>query len=467
MKRILVAEDSPTQAEHLRAILEAEGFEVACVADARAALARIADEPFDLVLSDVTMPGVLNGVGLLRALRADPATEAVPVMLVSAHAEEEARVEGLAAGADDYIVKPFGGRELLARVDAAIRLARLRRQVATREKELETARAQVKLSLAMDAAKMGEVICNLSTGAIIHTPAFAALLGYESGQSLSLSEIRERYHPESLDDVLAIRTAQSGPAEHFEVEHRVIWPDGAGHWLAGRGHVARDASGAPVEITTVYMDVTERKLAEERQRLLLEELNHRVKNTLATVLSISMQTRRNATTLESFCDAFEGRIAALAGAHDLLTLNAWEGATLGEVLDRTLAPYAADDDDGEERIVSAGPLIRLGPNAAVTLNMAFHELATNAAKYGALSAGKGHLDVRWSVDRSVSPATVEIDWTERGGPQVQRPLKQGFGSRLVEKGLSRELNGEVRVNYDRDGLSCQIRLPESAKVSPA
>jgi two-component sensor histidine kinase/DNA-binding response OmpR family regulator len=467
MKRILVAEDSPTQAEHLRSMLEAEGFGVACVADARAALALMAGEGFDLVLTDVTMPGVLNGVGLLRALRADPATEAIPVILVSAHAEEEARVEGLAAGADDYIVKPFGARELLARIDAAIRLASLRRQVATREQELETVRAQVKLSLAMDAAKMGEIICNLSTDVIVHTPAYAALLGHESGRTLSLSDIRERYHPDSRDDVLAFRTVQSGPAEYFEVEHRVTWPDGTGRWLAGRGHVARDAAGAAVEITSVYMDVTERKLAEERQRLLLEELNHRVKNTLATVVSISMQTRRNAVTLESFSDAFEGRIAALADAHDLLTQNAWEGASLGEVLSRTLAPYAADDDDGEERIVSAGPLIRLGPNAAVTLNMAFHELATNAAKYGALSAGNGHLDVRWSVDRSVSPATVDIDWTERGGPRVEGPFRQGFGSRLIERGLSRELSGEVQLRYDREGLRCQIRLPESAKVSPA
>ncbi len=98
--------------------------------------------------------------------------------------------------------------------------------------------------------------------------------------------------------------------------------------------------------------------------------------------------------------------------------------------------------------------------------MAFHELATNAAKYGALSAGNGHLDVRWSVDRSVSPATVEIDWTERGGPRVKTPRRRGFGSRLVEKGLSQELDGEVSLRYDRDGLCCQIRLPESAKVSP-
>ena len=467
MIRILVAEDSPTQAEHLRSMLETEGFEVTCVRDAGAARELMADQDFDLVLTDVTMPGVLNGVGLLRALRQDPATETIPVILVSAHAEEEARVEGLAAGADDYIVKPFGVRELLARIDGAVRLARMRRQVAQREQELETARAQVKLSLAMDAAKMGEVICDLNTEAVVHTPAFAVLLGYPGDQVLSLDDIRQRFDPGIRDDVLAFSPARAGASEYFEVEHQVVWPDGSGRWLAGRGHVRRDSSGQPREITSVYMDVTERKLAEQRQRLLLDELNHRVKNTLASVLSIAIQTRRNATTLDQFSQAFEGRLTALAGAHDLLTVNAWEGATLGELVNRTLAPYLAEDRTGEERIVSTGPVIRLGPNAAVTLNMAFHELATNAVKYGALSAGNGRLDVHWSVDRSVSPAWVEIAWTERGGPQVKPPVRKGFGSKLVGQGLGRELDGEVSLSYDRDGVRCRIRLPESAKVSAA
>ena len=465
MTRILVVEDSPTQAEHLRDMLETEGFEAACVADAAAALALMASEGFDLVLTDVTMPGVLDGVGLLRALRADPVNETIPVILVSAYADEEARVEGLAAGADDYIVKPFGVRELLARIDGAIRLARLRREVARREQELETVRAQVKLGLAMDAAKMGEIVCDLITGVIAHTPGFAVLLGCPSDSILSLGDIRERYHPDSRDDVLAFSTARAGSDEYFEVEHRVTWPDGSEWWLAGRGHLARNSSGEPTEIAAVYMDVTERKSAEERQRSLLEELNHRVKNTLATVLSISMQTRRNATTLDKFNEAFEGRIMALAGAHDLLTRNAWEGATLGEVVNRTLAPYAAADERGKERIVSAGPIIHLGPNAAVTLNMAFHELATNAAKYGSLSAGSGHLDVSWTVDRSVSPALVEIAWTERGGPPVKPPGRQGFGSRLLEQGLGRELDGEVSLCYHHDGVRCQIRLPQSAKLA--
>ena len=272
MTRILVAEDSPTQAEHLRDMLETEGFEVACVADAGAALALAVDERFDLVLTDVTMPGVLNGIGLLRALRLDPANATIPVILVSAHAEEDARVEGLAAGADDYIVKPFGVRELLARIDGAIRLTRLRGEVASREQELKIARAQVKLGLAMDAAKMGEIVCDLSTGVIAHTPGFAVLLGYGADRALSLGDIQERYHADSRDDVLAVNTARAGSDEYFEVEHRVIWPDSSGHWLAGRGHVSRGSSGEPIEITSVYMDVTERKRSDALREQFIDQL---------------------------------------------------------------------------------------------------------------------------------------------------------------------------------------------------
>ena len=272
MIRILVVEDSPTQAEHLRDMLEREGVEVACVADAEAALALMVDKRFDLVLTDVTMPGVLDGVGLLRALRADPASETIPVILVSAHAEEEARVEGLAAGADDYIAKPFGARELLARIDSAIRLARLRGEVASREQELKTTRAQVKLGLAMDAAKMGEIVCDLGTGLIAHSPGFAVLLGYPSDSTLSLSDIQERCHPDRWGEVLAFGSAKAGPDEYFEAEHRVIWLDGSERWLAGRGHVTRDLSGGAIETAAVYMDVTERKRADELREQFIDQL---------------------------------------------------------------------------------------------------------------------------------------------------------------------------------------------------
>jgi two-component sensor histidine kinase len=214
------------------------------------------------------------------------------------------------------------------------------------------------------------------------------------------------------------------------------------------------------------MDITERKWVEERQKLLLDELNHRVKNTLSTVQSIALQTRRSAPSPEQFSELFEGRITALAGAHDLLTEAAWESASLADVIGRTLAPHLPAGSEGAPRIVFGGPMVRLNPNAAVTLNMAFHELATNAAKFGALSVPNGRLEVCWTVDRSVSPARVELVWKEEGGPPVQPPLRKGFGTRLVQQGVARELDGEVDLRYEPTGFTGTIRLPASHKVTP-
>ena len=215
----------------------------------------------------------------------------------------------------------------------------------------------------------------------------------------------------------------------------------------------------------VSLDATDRKRAEERKALLLDELNHRVKNTLATVQSIAMQTQRNAKTPAAFGEDLTARIAALARAHDLLTQASWDGTSLGEVVGQTLALYAAGAH-GDRRITAAGPPISLNPNAAVTLNMAFHELATNAAKYDALSVQGGRVEVEWRIDRGTEPPAVEIVWSETGGPAVQRPTRRGFGSRLIERGLPGELGGGVRLEYLPEGVRCRMRLPVSAKIGP-
>ena len=448
-------------------ILEDRGYAVRAVADGEAALAACRDGPRpDLILTDVMMPGALDGFALLRALRADPATETVSVVLLSARAGEEARVEGLAAGADDYMVKPFGARELMARVDGAIRLARMRRQAARREQELAAARAEARLRLAMDAAKMGEVVFDLTDGVIAHSPGYALLLGFPADRTLSLEDIVGRYQPDYRDDVLARRTAPSAPDGVFEVEHQILRLDGASRWLAGRGEVRRNAEGETTEILSVYTDVTARRLADDHQKLMLDELNHRVKNTLATVQSIASQTRRNAETPAEFGATLEARIQALAGAHDLLTRTSWEGASLADVVGLTLAPHMTADDDGRPNISAHGPAIRLSPNAAISLNMGFHELATNASKYGALSCKDGRLDLQWSVDRSFDPPMIRIEWSERGGPPVALPRRQGFGTRLVGSSLGPALDGEVSLVYEPEGVRCIFNLPASARVSP-
>lgn len=463
--RVLLAEDNADMRRYVTGLLERSGYQVVAAGsgDAALALARTNGD-IDLVLSDVMMPGALDGFGLLRALREDPTTGALPVILISARAGPDARVEGLDRGADDYLVKPFAARELIARVDCAIRLAALRKEAAVRARELEDARSKARLHLAMDAAGMGELVFD-PTRELVHSPALAGLFGHGPDRQLTLEELEDRVHPEDGD---ALRgwslSTLDGEQAQFEFEHRVVWPDGAVRWLAGRGRSWRDSPSEPLKIAAVYMDVTERKRAEERQELLLAELNHRVKNTLATVQSLALHTRRGSATIETFAEAFDARLAALADAHDLLMLKSWEGASLDDILRRTLAPYTMGVASAHVEV--EGPVVRLNPNAAVTLNMAFHELATNAAKYGSLSAMGGHVSVRWSVDRSQDVAGVRIEWIEHGGPRVAPPARKGFGSRLVERGVSRELGGEVSMNYRPEGLSCRIDLPASHKVAP-
>jgi two-component sensor histidine kinase len=152
------------------------------------------------------------------------------------------------------------------------------------------------------------------------------------------------------------------------------------------------------------------------------------------------------------------RIHALARAHDLLTEGAWQGASLADVIGRTLAGVAP------ARARLSGPKVRLGPNAAVTLNMAFHELATNALKYGALSKPEGRVEVSWDLD---GEGVVAIAWRECGGPPVTAPVARGFGSRLIEQALPREMGGEAVMDFEPSGLRCRMRLPLSAKLSVA
>jgi two-component sensor histidine kinase len=227
-------------------------------------------------------------------------------------------------------------------------------------------------------------------------------------------------------------------------------------WLQVRGQAAIAGRAGARRMAGVSMDVTERKEAEERQRLLLNELNHRVKNTLATVQSIASQTLRTAPSSTAFRDAFEARIVALSKTHNLLTDQNWRGASLHDLVISELRPHAGGREGGGSRILLESERdIRLNPKAAVALGMAMHELATNAVKYGALSTPGGQVTVRSRImdDR------LTMDWIESGGPPVQAPDRRGFGSRLLEQGLAGELAGDVSLDYVSTGLTCHMELP--------
>ncbi|WP_195904250.1 sensor histidine kinase [Microvirga lotononidis] len=215
----------------------------------------------------------------------------------------------------------------------------------------------------------------------------------------------------------------------------------------------------------IQIDITDQKRAEEHQRLLLNELNHRVKNTLATVQSLAAQSFRGAGTQNaqpspSACATFEARLFALARAHDVLTRENWEGAAFSDVLAEACMPYRTGEA-GCSRIETEGPDLRVSPPMALSLSMVLHELFTNALKYGALSNGSGKVRLSWSVITDPIGPRLSLHWRESGGPPVEPPSRKGFGSRLIQDGMARELNGVVRLSYDPDGVACAIDVPLS------
>ena len=201
----------------------------------------------------------------------------------------------------------------------------------------------------------------------------------------------------------------------------------------------------------VLLDITDLKVAEQRQQLLFEELNHRVKNTLAIVQSLAQQTLRSKKDPAEFTAAFEARLGTLARAHNLLTRDSWQGASLGAIVDAALVPFMVDD----HAIRIEGPPITVLPGVTVTLSLMLHELATNAAKYGALSAARGSLAIRWTITDKGSAAEVCLQWLEAGGPPVSQPTGTGFGSRLLAAS-ARQLGGRLEVDYAAAGLRCEL-----------
>jgi two-component sensor histidine kinase len=214
-----------------------------------------------------------------------------------------------------------------------------------------------------------------------------------------------------------------------------------------------DETGAFQGFVGLAMDITEARRAEEHQRLLINELNHRVKNTLATIQSLARQTLRDGVDARDARERLTERLLALSAAHNVLTRENWEGADLSEIAHEAMRPYQ-EPSDGRVRI--CGPRARLAPNAALALSMALHELATNAVKYGALSSAEGRVSLDW--EPNAAGDAMDLTWREAGGPPVNAPGAKGFGSRLLAS-LSGELGGPAEIDYAPGGLTCRLKAP--------
>ncbi len=287
----------------------------------------------------------------------------------------------------------------------------------------------------------------------------ALLMGYPASHTtISAEEWKSLIHPEDAERVTAgIREAFLANGD-YEDEYRVRRPDGRVRWISSKGQVSYDAQRKPVFFVGIFQDITERKQADDQQRFFLDELNHRVKNTLATVQSIAAQTLRASKSSAQFKDAFEGRLLALSKTHNLLTLTSWRDADLHDIAEQELAPYKREAD---ERVVIDGPGVNLPPRYAINLGLVLHELVTNAAKYGALSVPTGRLELSWSVEQPEGQPTrlLRILWSESGGPPVEPPKRQGFGSRLIRRSIEGELDGTLTIDFAASGVSYGLSLP--------
>jgi PAS domain S-box-containing protein len=215
-----------------------------------------------------------------------------------------------------------------------------------------------------------------------------------------------------------------------------------------------DSEGTLVGAINMLVDITDRKRAEVHQKTLIDELNHRVKNTLATVQSLAIHTAKHASGTADFVDTFEARLMALARAHNLLTKHQWQGALLRNVVEEILAPFA----DSTDRMQVEGAAVELTPRAALSFAMAVNELATNAAKYGALSLPTGSVSVNWTVLHENDECKIELDWSERGGPGVATPARRGFGMKLIALCMERDLGGDIDLQFEPAGLHCHMRF---------
>jgi PAS domain S-box-containing protein len=326
-------------------------------------------------------------------------------------------------------------------------------------KETEEAlrRSEEQLRIALRAARMGDWSWDLATDRLSLSDRAAEIFGLPPGSSLSGAELRRQLHPADVArarDAMATSVEKLGP---YDVEYRIRRAnDGAQVWVAAQGQTTLNDDGSPSRITGVVQDITDRKHAEERQQLLIRELHHRVKNTLATVQAIVGSTARTASSIDEFYHGFVGRIVSLARTHNLLTEDLWQKASLKELIETELGPY---EDEARNRILVEGPSVELPSEAAVPVGMAIHELTTNAAKHGALSTFGGQVEVKWQVDARDDQPILRFLWTERGGPRVMMPTRQGFGSRLLQRVLATQLQADVHMDFQEDGLRFTMVMP--------
>jgi PAS domain S-box-containing protein len=408
----------------------------------------------------------LDGFQLAEMIREHPRFQKTAIIFISAiQVEDVDRLRGYELGAVDYVPVPVVPALLRAKVRVFAELFRKTRQlekmnvelesrVAERTAELEASNARLLQSeqgrsLALAAGQMGSWEWEVGDKELKWDEGQYRIFGLDPQSfTVTADSIRDLVHPEDWQALHQMVDRISKNARTQQAEFRVIRPNGETRWCTGTAAASVDPQGRVVRISGVTIDITERKEAEERQTLLAREVDHRARNALAVIQSIIRLTR--ARSVDDYVAAIEGRIKALARAHTLLSDSRWHGADLATLVAEELAPYRTGD-----KVAMSGPDVSLEPSTAQGLALALHELATNAAKHGALSSINGRLSLTWQLRADA----LVLEWNESGGPRITPPTSRSFGLRVIRASIEQQLSGEASFDWDPQGLQCSFSIP--------
>jgi PAS domain S-box-containing protein len=291
---------------------------------------------------------------------------------------------------------------------------------------------------------------------IFANDSFLSLTGYDREEVLGKSFNFLMAHSDDAEVLTRIKAEFEGSSSGTEV--LCCRKDGGEFWTGVFISPVRDEGGDIVQYFASFVDLTEHKEDEAQSKMLIDELNHRVKNTLSTVQSIVWQTLRTPSDPKVIRESIESRLFALSRSHDLLTREKWESAGLLDIVHDALEPFGVSGGRAD-RIAIMGENIRFPPKSALALGIAFNELATNAVKYGALSNAAGSILIEWTMETTPAGQQLLLNWKEKDGPPVAPPAHKGFGSRVIERGLAHELEGTIHLDYRPDGLVCTMDIP--------
>ena len=340
-------------------------------------------------------------------------------------------------------------------------IAKITREISERkEADIALKESEVRLQQALAGGQVVAFTWDLRRGQSQRSENVVQILGLEPqvANQRHPSDFLKHVHPEDRHYFITQIKGLCPERPSYSSSFRFIRPDGREMWLEETGTAEFDATGRHLRIKGLTRDSTERKRSEERQRLLVRELDHRVKNVLASVGTIAQRTREGSTSIDEFLQTFDGRIQSLANAHALLSRSHWEGVNLAKLVCSELAPCV-----GEGTASIEGPEVLLTAEATQAIAIVLHELVTNASKYGALSTPLGRITVRW--DWRGAKEELSLEWTEANGPAVAVPSQTGYGIRAIQRLIPHELGGTVDLTFEASGLRCRIELPPECILS--